>query len=629
MSNSSITIENKATSVLDTTATTEAKIEKLLSKTLDTLDDKLTVQENNTKALLLSEVENLNLIIKQERGLRKLQDQDLLKLALDINEKEIELDNKIRDIRESQTLNEKELEDRILELTLETQHAQDILAENLAIETGYSKKEILDRVAALENSLISEYFREKDKEFEDKIEDKMEAFQDSKIFKILSKLGANQERMLEFYKKYQWDKEENKALENRYINKEKEEYDKFKEQKLKDRLKDLQNLEDSNTNKIDNIEDKVVELPKEAINHLQPQILKVQNDIVENIKRYESIKEAQTILEDKIEDTKDSITKETKVINENITNINKTQNIITKELADNTTKISDLNTQDKIIKKDLLNEKRDNKRFKRKTDKRIMTLRKRVIVQYVAGFAIVGLIASAINMINELLTSALRPIFMLNDKLGIGDMLREKVGDKFLSKIGIDDNVILQKKRIDEVKDKAGKFNYDKYLQDKGRAKVNVKVNKFQEVWNQKLRDPKSKVYKLSKGDKNISIEDARKEVIAEMDKAGVVDKNNWGVGSLGIKTVKGEEEEFIMHLIHGETIKAAKIQNSTVKKPQAPTASSTSSANTTKSQTNYPQSPTPSTTSTNTTTKSHNSIQNTMHTTPTPRITKDALRSL
>lgn len=622
MSASSITIENKATSVLDTTATTEAKIEKLLFKTLDTLDDKLTTQENNTKALLLSEVENLNVIIKQERGLRKLQDQDLLKLALDINEKEIELDNKIRDIRENQTLNEKELEDRILELTLETQHAQDILAENLAIETGYSKKEILDRVAALENSLISEYFREKDKEFEDKIEDKMEAFQDSKIFKILSKLGANQERMLEFYKKYQWDKEENKALENRYINKEKEEYDKFKEQKLKDRLKDLQNLKDSNTDKIDNIEDKIVELPKEAINHLQPQILKVQNDMVENIKKYESIKEAQTILEDKIEDTKDSIIKETKIINENITNINKTQNVITKELADNTTKISDLNTQDKIIKKDLLNEKRDNKRFKRKTDKRIMTLRKRVIVQYVAGFAIVGLIASAINMINELLTSALRPIFMLNDRLGIGDMLREKVGDKFLSKIGIDDNVVLQKKRIDEVKDKAGKFNYEKYLQDRGKDKVSVKVNKFQEVWNQKLKDPKSKVYKLSKGDKNVSMTDAKEEVFKEMDKAEVIDRK-W----FGTKAEDGEEE-FIMHLIHGETIKAAKIQNSTVKKPQAPTTPSTST-NTTKSQTNYPQSPNTTTTSTNAKMPQTNSTQNTMHTAPTPRITKDALKSL
>lgn len=610
-------IENKATSVLDTT--TEVKVERLLSKALDTLDDKLTVQENNTKALLLSEVENLNLIIKQERGFRKLQDQDLLKLALEINEKEIELDNKIKDIKENQTLSEKELEDKILELTLETQYAQDILAENLAIETGYSKKEILDRITALENSLISEYFREKDKEFEEKIEDKMDAFQDSKIFKILSKLGANQERMLEFYKKYQWDKEENKALENRYINKEKEEYDKFKEQKLKDRIAEIEK-ENSQESKIEDIEDKIIDIPKETINHLQPQILKVQNDMVENIKRYESIKEAQNIIEEEVKDTKDSIATETKIINENITNITKTQNIMGKDLAENTTKISDLNAQDKVIKKDLLNEKRDNKRFRRKTDKRIMTLRKRVIVQYVAGFAIVGLIASAISMINELLTSALRPIFMLNDKLGIGDMLREKVGDKFLSKIGIDDDVILQKKRIDEVKDKAGKFNYEKYLQDKGRANVDVKVNKFQEVWNQKLKDPKSKVYRLSKGDKKVSIEDARDEVMNEMDKAKVIDRNDWRL----LGTIKGEEKEFIMHMVHAEAIKSSRIQNSTVKKPQTPTTPSKSS---TELQTaSAYQSNVSSTTSTNAKTPQINTTQNTTHNTPTPRVTKNAL---
>lgn len=609
-------IENKATSVLDTT--TEVKVERLLSKALDTLDDKLTVQENNTKALLLSEVENLNLIIKQERGFRKLQDQDLLKLALEINEKEIELDNKIKDIKENQTLSEKELEDKILELTLETQYAQDILAENLAIETGYSKKEILDRITALENSLISEYFREKDKEFEEKIEDKMDAFQDSKIFKILSKLGANQERMLEFYKKYQWDKEENKALENRYINKEKEEYDKFKEQKLKDRIAEIEK-ENSQESKIEDIEDKIIDIPKETINHLQPQILKVQNDMVENIKRYESIKEAQNIIEEEVKDTKDSIATETKIINENITNITKTQNIMGKDLAENTTKISDLNAQDKVIKKDLLNEKRDNKRFRRKTDKRIMTLRKRVIVQYVAGFAIVGLIASAISMINELLTSALRPIFMLNDKLGIGDMLREKVGDKFLSKIGINDDVILQKKRIDEVKDKAGKFNFENYVQDKGRARVNIKVNKFQEIWNQKLKDPKSKVARLQKGDKKVSIEDARDEVMNEMDKAGVIDRE----GRL-FKTIEDKEEEFLMHMVHAEAIKSSRIQNSTVKKPQTPTTPSKSS---TELQTaSAYQSNVSSTTSTNAKTPQINTTQNTTHNTPTPRVTKNAL---
>ena len=588
-------IENNAVSVFD-----NRKLENALSTVVNEFDEKLTDHKTNTTNLVLSEVENINEIIQQERSFRKLQEQQLIELAIAINQKEIQLNKEIKNVKEDQTLTEKTIDDKILELTVKTKQEQEALVEQLSIETGHSKKDILNKLEKLEQDMISEYFAEKDREFEEKISDKMDAFKESKTFKFFSMIGANEEKLLDMYKKYQWDKE-NKLLEHSFVETEREKYEEFKEQKLKEKLavdeakasyemnqpEQLNNSNNFTNNKgvIKLVDKRANEVFNERLDELKPQILKVRDNIDESMVKYETIKVEQEQLKEIAKSQENLIDynkREQVIINnhtiENYNNIIKEQEKIKKDIATNKTSVSELNKQQLDTKKTMVKDKKDLEKYKKKTNRKINTVRKRVIAQYVIAFGAILLVTTLLTALNDLITAIMRPLFLMQglelagfNVLGeISEKLRSLVGPDVLAKFGIDERTVEAAKKnykneaiSDNLKSSLQGYDRDKYLKGfkdgkndiGGEAKAELIYNKTKAIWDEKAKDPRSKVSAFVNGNINDG-NDILKEFVEDRRLKDFVEVNGFfdyfSLDGKGPTNNKSYDEQFVLDIING-----------------------------------------------------------------------------